>query len=266
MISSEESKELELLIRTVGDGLKDYWPGDPNSKKGKTLAIFEKPDGSKVTEADLAANEVLVAGLRRLFPDDAIVSEEGPRDEGHQGKKRVWIVDPLDGTHSFIAGNDDFSVLVGLAVDCKIEWGGMYFPIKNVHAVGAVGKGAILNGTARGRVSDRTTIRNEGIYYRNCKLNGGELLYPHWMDSGMGFLALCRGEFDGVIMRMKTHQEWDLAAPAVMITESGGVMSDERGEPIRFNQGSIGFKYLVASNGKVHQQLLDMIRDSEANQ
>ncbi len=242
---------------------KDFWPGDPNSKKGATLTIFEKADGSKVTEADFAANEVLIAGLRRLFPRDAIVSEEGPKDEGHEGRERVWIVDPLDGTHSFIAGNDDFSVLVGLSVNNKIAWGGMYFPIKNVFAVGEEGKGAVLNDGVRGQVSSRTEIKKQGIYYRICKLDGGDLLYPNWMDSGMGFLALCRGEFDGVIMRMKSHQEWDLAAPAIMITESGGIMSDENGDPIRFNQSKIGFKYLVASNGKVHDQLLELIRTAE---
>lgn len=263
MISPEESKSLEKLIREVGAILKEYWPGDPSSKKGRELKIYEKPDGSKVTEADFAANEILVPGLRALFPKDAIVSEEGPKDEGHQAMSRVWIVDPLDGTHSFIAGKDDFSVLVGLSVDTRIAWGGMYFPMKEVFAVGSVGNGALLNGTTRGKVSDRTEIREQGIYYRNCDLKGGSLLYPDWMDSGMAFLALSRGEFDGVIIRMKTHQEWDLAAPAVMVTESGGTMTDEKGEPIRFNQGKINFKYLVASNGKVHRKLLELIQESE---
>lgn len=262
MISPEESQSLEKLIREVGAILKEYWPGDPSSQKGKQLTIYDKSDGSKVTEADFAANEVLVAGLRKLFPKDAIVSEEGPKDDGHQTMSRVWIVDPLDGTHSFIAGKDDFSVLVGLSVGTQIKWGGLYFPVKEVFAIASAGNGALLNGTTRGKVSDRTQIKEQGIYYRNCELNGGSLLYPNWMDSGMAFLALCRGEFDGVIIRMKTHQEWDLAAPAVMVTESGGIMTDERGDPIRFNQGKIDYKYLVASNGKVHRQLLELIRES----
>jgi fructose-1,6-bisphosphatase/inositol monophosphatase family enzyme len=64
---------------------------------------------------------------------------------------------------------------------------------------------------------------------------------------------------------MTTHQEWDLAAPAVILTESGGIMTDENGDSIRFNQGKIQYKYLVASNGKVHRQLLELIRDSESN-
>lgn len=263
MVSPEEAKNLEALIRTVGDALIPYWPGDKTSAKGQSLVIYDKPDGTKVTEADHAANEILVAGLRELFPHDALVSEEGPKDEGHQSMSRVWIVDPLDGTHSFIAGKDDFSVLVGLAIDTKIVWGAMYFPIKKVYAQAAIGTGARLSQGVMGKVSDSQSIRERGIYYRYCELKGGELLYPEWMDSGMAFLALCRGEFDGIIMRMKSHQEWDLAAPAVLLAESGGVMTDENGSPIKFNQGKIGFKYLVASNGKVHRQLLELIAASE---
>jgi len=263
MVSVHQRQELEKLSREVGKVLSSYWPGNPDNERGKTLKIYDKPDGTKVTEADLAANEVLVAGLRRLFPEDALVSEEGPKDEGHQSMSRVWITDPLDGTSSFIAGKDDFSVLIGLSIDTRIHWGSMYFPIKGIYAEAEEGKGVTLDGAAPGRVSDRTDIRKHGIYYRHCELRGGDLLYPEWMDSGMAFLALARGDFEGVIIRMKSHQEWDLAAPAVLIAESGGVMTDEKGAPIRFNQGKIGFQYLVASNGKVHRQLLDLIRESE---
>jgi myo-inositol-1(or 4)-monophosphatase len=263
MVSVEESVKLEVLIRKVGDLLIPYWPGDKNSPKGQSLVIYEKADGSKVTEADLAANDILVAGLRELFPKDALVSEEGPKDEGHQSMSRVWIVDPLDGTHSFIAGRDDFSVLVGLSVDSKVVWGAMYFPLKGIYAQASVGQGARLSDDTIGKVSDSLKIREKGIYHRYCDLKGGNLLFTEWMDSGMAFLALCRGEFDGIVMRMQSHQEWDLAAPAALVSESGGVMTDETGAPIRFNQGKIAFRYLVASNGKVHRQLLELIAASE---
>jgi 3'-phosphoadenosine 5'-phosphosulfate (PAPS) 3'-phosphatase len=184
MISSKEQIELEKLVKDVGDCLKTYWPGDPNSKYGKTLNIYEKPDHTKVTQADLAANEILVAGLRRLFPNDAIVSEEGPKDNGHQNMSRVWIVDPLDGTSSFISGRDDFSVLVGLCIDTQIVWGCMYFPIKEIFVTAAKGQGSKL-----GRVSESQNIRPLSIYYRNCELKATDLLYKEWMDSGMALTA-----------------------------------------------------------------------------
>ena len=263
MVTSEQAIKLEELIRKVGDLLIPYWPGDKSSPKGQALVIYDKADGSKVTEADLAANEVLVEGLRALFPNDAIVSEEGPKDEGHQSMSRVWIIDPLDGTHSFIAGRDDFSVLVGLSVDSKVVWGGMYFPLKGIYAQASVGQGAQLSDNTVGKVSDSLKIRDKCIYHRYCDLKQGNLLFPEWMDSGMAFLALCRGEFDGMVMRMQSHQEWDFAAPAALVAESGGVMTDETGAPIRFNQGKIAFRYLVVSNGKVHRQLLELIEASE---
>ena len=126
MISPEESQSLEKLIREVGALLKEYWPGDPYSQKGKQLTIYDKPDGSKVTDADLAANEILVAGLRKLFPKDAVVSEEGPKDEGHQTMSRVWIVDPVDGTKEFTLGIPEFVVSVALVREGRPVLGVLY--------------------------------------------------------------------------------------------------------------------------------------------
>jgi myo-inositol-1(or 4)-monophosphatase len=258
-ISTQESLTIEKLVREVGELLRSYWPGREKSSENESLKVFTKSDGSKVTEADLAANERIVPELRRLFPADAIVSEEGPQDSHRVSASRVWILDPLDGTSAFIAGRDDFSILIGLSVDSEIVWGCMYFPIKGVYAVAGHGVGTIINGDRGCRVSQSPTPRPKSIYVRNCEIEASNLVYPEWMDSGMAFLSLARGDFDGMIMKMTTHSEWDLAAPAAVLLQNGGKMTDERGEPILFNQPKIGFRYLIASNGLVHDQLLEYV-------
>ena len=85
------------------------------------------------------------------------------------------------------------------------------------------------------------------------------------MDSGCAFLSVGRAEFDGLVLKIVNHREWDLAAPWVVITESGGTISDEFGHPITFNNPTMPYRYFVASNGKIHGQLLELIRLSEGN-
>ena len=77
----------------------------------------------------------------------------------------------------------------------------------------------------------------------------------------MAFLNVARGDFDGIIIKLVHHQEWDLAAPTVMIQEAGGMLTDEHGAPIEFKKGPVQYKYLVASNGKVHSELLSLIKE-----
>ena len=258
MISKEEQKILEQLIRDAGTRLLQYWPGSSPKNRADTLSITQKQDGSFVTKADFESNEILISGLKKLFPNDGIFSEELARDENLSQANRAWIIDPLDGTQSFIDGNDDFSILLGLCVGEKIVFGMMYFPARGLFARGFSTGGATLNGLLM-KVSAVDSFRERAIYLRHIKLPEQAYFYDKWMDSGMAFLNLCRGELDGIILKLVHHQEWDLAAPAVMIEESGGVISDEFGAPIRFKRSPVTTGYFVASNGKIHQRLLDLI-------
>ncbi len=260
MVSKLQQEELLSLVKKAGDRLLHHWPGAANLEKA--LNITQKKDGSFVTNADFESNEILISGLKRLFPTDGIFSEELARDEALRMAHRAWIIDPLDGTQSFIDGNDDFSILLGLCVGTHIDFGVMYFPVRNLIAVGQKGGGSWLNGK-RLTVSTSDEIRDRSVYLRHCSFGPPTYAYDRWMDSGMAFLNVARGDFDGIILKLVHHQEWDLAAPAVMIQEAGGVLTDERGEPIEFKKGPVQYRYLVASNGKVHKDLLSLIKEGE---
>src|SRR5262245_59405259 len=107
-------QQLESAIRQAGAKLLEYWPGGTSASG---LDVKKKADGSVVTSADFASNEIVVQALRASFPQDGILSEEFPPDDLLKSKSRIWIIDPLDGTQSFVDGNDDFSVLVALTID-----------------------------------------------------------------------------------------------------------------------------------------------------
>lgn len=247
------------LVRKAGSRTMQYWPGTFKSRGREGLHIVTKPDGSYVTEADLVSNEILIEGFRALFPDHGILSEEGPHELARDFQNKLWIIDPLDGTQTFIDGNDDFAILSALCCNQELEFGVMYLPARDQLGVAALGRGSKLNGQPM-CVSSYSEIQPQRLYLRHIKgMQHSPLVFPHWLDSSMAFLRVCCGELDGIVVRIKSHQEWDLATAAILISESGGKVSDERGAPLVFGGGEIQFKYFVGSNGRVHDQLISMI-------
>jgi myo-inositol-1(or 4)-monophosphatase len=260
---TDRSKDVLALVERAGAALMGFWPGGPAGKSGRVLKIHTKPDGSFVTEADFASNDILVPGLKQLFADHGVLSEEGPPDSELKNRSHVWILDPLDGTKSFIDGNDDFSVLVALCVHEVPEFSVMHVPARELTATAQRGAGAWMNGQ-RLQVSSSTQFRPRSIYLRHMDVPPAPYLYDRWLDSGLAFLTLCTGDFDGFILKIRTHREWDLAAPTLMVEESGGKVTDEHGAPIRFAENSMTYRYLVASNGVLHDELLALIPDQSA--
>lgn len=249
-------RELESVVREAGAFLLSKWPR--GSAVPSDLSISEKIDGSLVSAADLGSNEILMAALRKLFPDDFILSEEVTVDlPALRAASRSWIIDPLDGTSAFLEGRDDFSILVGLSENKRAEAGLMFFPARDQMYRAVRGFGATMNGE-RILVSSSSKPRPRSVYARNCSLLHKELESP-MMDSGLAFALVARGELDGVVLRMKTHREWDLAAPMAVLTEAGATISDENGDPIPIGVGEISYRYFVVSNGLVHQTLLSEI-------
>jgi len=258
-ITQLQRVELEKIILQAGTSLMSYWPADGGPRD---LEIETKKDGSLVTKADFESNDILIAGLKKLFPMDGIFSEEQDGWNEKVNAVSTWIIDPLDGTKSFTEGNDDFSVLLGRCVQKQIDFGMMYFPARKLFAWGENGKGAVVNET-RMQVSTSKVFRDRAVYLRHLKSSQENFVYDRWLDSGMAFLNLCRGEFDGVIIKLKHHQEWDLAAATLLIKESGGEVTDEAGIPFLFNLAPVKSGYFVASNGKTHSALLDLIKKNE---
>jgi myo-inositol-1(or 4)-monophosphatase len=255
-VTENQRDQIIACLKVAAKKILEYIP-EPGAKP--TAKVFEKPDGSKVTEADYASNEIIVAELERLFPDDGIISEENEIDPRVYTQKRKWFVDPLDGTSSFIDGNDDFSILVGLCVDDVAEFGVMYFPLRDQLAYASRGQGAWLNGSVL-KVSAAKKIREQAIYVRHLKLETKAEVYPRWVDSGCAFLNVCSGVFDGLLIKIVNHKAWDLVAPAVILTESGGELTDQAGKPVKFHTEVMDTVCIVASNAHVHKQLLGLLK------
>src|SRR4051794_20838312 len=116
------------LAREAGEAILGYYDAP--------LQIERKIDAEEhaepVTQADKAANELIVSALEREFPDDGILAEESVDTERRLTKRRVWMIDPLDGTSGFIARDGDFAVQIGLAVDGRSVLGVVYQPLTDL--------------------------------------------------------------------------------------------------------------------------------------
>src|SRR6201996_5437805 len=112
------------------------------------LKTWIKGASSPVSEADIAANDLLERKLRAATPDYGWLSEESADDESRLGKRLVWIVDPIDGTRAYLAGREDWCVSVALVEDAQPVLAAVFAPVSNEFFFAERGHGSQLNGTA----------------------------------------------------------------------------------------------------------------------
>jgi histidinol-phosphatase len=222
------------------------------------VVVETKPDLSPVTAADRAAEEEIIGVIRAVFPDHAILGEEG----GARGTGAVrWIVDPIDGTRGFARGGVMWGPMVALEVDGELVAGALALPALGrtywaVRGQGAWRDGERLAVSAIAALADATLSLGE--LRRLASHRGVQSLIAGAASTRCyGDLAGCALVLDGraEVWIEGGVQAWDLAAPAILIREAGGRFTDGKGGP-SFEAG-----YGVASNGAVHDLVLRALGD-----
>jgi 3'(2'), 5'-bisphosphate nucleotidase len=233
------------------------------------IEVITKPDKSPVTAADLEANVAITRRLAAPFPDDAILTEETPDDPARLAKRRVWIVDPLDGTRDFVARTGDFCVHIGLAEGSEAVLGVVYQPTVDALAWAVRGSGAFEERGGETRALKASTLSAPGkIRIGVSRLNLDEGLGKCLAAAGMvdravrlgasvKHIALARGDLDAVLNLSPSEQEWDTCAPEVIMREAGCTVTNGDGAPFRYNQPDLFRpRGSAASNGHCHSLVL----------
>ncbi len=253
--------ELELLIaaaRAAGEVACRY--------TGPEARVWDKPGGAgPVTEADLAVNEVLEAQLRAARPGYGWLSEESADGPGRLSRERVFIVDPIDGTRSFMEGTRTWAHALAVVERGEVIAGVVYLPMREMLYAAARGQGATLNGRPL-RVGDAGALAGGSMLAAKPNFDA-----RHWRagappDMARGFrpslayrLALvAEGRFDAM-MTLRGAWEWDIAAGDVILREAGAVTSDRVGRPLRFNNEVPRLDGVLAANPAVHAALLEAL-------
>lgn len=249
----------------------------------KLLEYFETPleqmskisVGDIVTQADKASEAVIVEALQSAYPDHHIVGEEGGgMGASAENAEYFWYVDPLDGTVNFANKIPVFSISLALTDRNREPVAGVvYAPVWDEMYSGAVGHGATLNGKPL-QVSAATELIHcvvaSGFPYtkytdpdNNLRQWGDFLVRTRGMRRmGSAAIDMCFvavGRFDGYWE--KSLHPWDYLAGVIFVREAGGIVSDYTG-----SQASEFYQHgrIVASNGKIHGQMLDVLALSTA--
>jgi len=219
-----------------------------------------------VTDIDKKSEAFIVKNLLKKFPDHQILAEEGSLSKTSSPYK--WIIDPIDGTTNFAHGFPFFCVSIGLEIDREVAFGIVYAPMLRELFVAERKKGATLNGKrihvsaesrlgrsllATGFPYDVRVARRNNLNYFSSFIKKARAI----RRAGSAAIDLCYvacGRFDG-FWEMKLAP-WDLAAATLMVEEAGGKVTNFSGRKLNLYDGDD----TVASNGKIHSQLLRIIQ------
>ncbi|HET6284740.1 MAG TPA: 3'(2'),5'-bisphosphate nucleotidase CysQ [Polyangia bacterium] len=240
---------------------------------GKALNVQSKTGDEPVTDADHAANALIVERLRASFPDDVILSEEIPDDQSRLGQSRVWMVDPIDGTRDFIIGHSGFAVMIGLAVDGRPTVGVVAQPLTHKIYGGIAGVGAWLDVGASPRVSLRTSTRSgpPGIRlvasksHRSTRIDAVKAALQIEDEINIGSVGLkiglvAEGERDLYVYTGGRTKLWDTCGPEAILEGAGGRMTDMDGNPLVYTGADLlNRRGIVASNGPLHDFVVTTI-------
>ncbi|MDP3948533.1 MAG: inositol monophosphatase family protein [bacterium] len=242
------------------------------AKKGGEIALkyFEteleheiKDDKSFVTKADKETESAILEVLKSKFPEHSFLAEE----TGESGSKSeyMWVIDPIDGTANFVNGLPLWAISIGLVKNGEAILAVVYNPLINLLVYAEKGKGLWCNGV-RSHVSaqekDKAMI-TAGVgrapdvkdklasFFRESPKH--IKTYRYIGSAALELAILARGGTEGFVAF--GNSKWDYAAGALLVQEGGGKLTDFKGNPWNLEEN-----YFIASNGVVHNEILEIIR------
>jgi 3'(2'), 5'-bisphosphate nucleotidase len=234
--------------------------------RGPSLRIDLKGGDEPVTEADRAANDLIVDRLRAAFPSDAILSEEVPDDRSRLGRTRVWMVDPIDGTRDFIRGDSGFAVMIGLCIDGRPRLGVVSQPLTFKTYGGIAGVSAWLEAPDHPRrpLFTSSLAGPPGIRlvasksHRSSRLDGVRQALAIEDELNIGSVGLKIGLVAEAARDLYVYtggrtKIWDTCAPEAILLGAGGRLTDLDGQPLCYAEPDINNRRgVIASNGALH--------------
>lgn len=224
----------------------------------KVMKVEGKSDGSPVTEADLAADRIIAAGLERLAADIPALSEERTHLACRPYRGSFFLVDPLDGTTEFVSGRDEFTVNLALVTDGTPVLGIVGAPALGMIWRGVVGHGAerlLVTKDAKSRAASpiRTRAlpapgapwiaavsRSHSDRRTDAFISERPGAVRQVLGSAVKFCRVAEGGAD-IYPRLSPTSEWDIAAGHAVVCAAGGKITDAKGNPLRFGEAREGF-------------------------
>ncbi len=216
-----------------------------------------------VTAADLVVDRILKESLLNKFDDYGWLSEETKDDSSRRNHQRVWIVDPIDGTREYVMHNPEYVVSIALVENGSPVLGVIYNPETEELFEAVLGEGAKLNGR---KITSNHMLKNKPVVEvsRSDIEKGRFAEFSSRMElRPCGSIAyklarLAAGMADSTLS-VTPKNEWDIAAGVLLVTESGGNVTDLNGEPYIFNQNATLVNGVIAATAESYDTIKEII-------
>jgi myo-inositol-1(or 4)-monophosphatase len=212
---------------------------------------WEKVPGSPVCEVDLEVDALLRERLGALLPDAGWLSEETADNADRLADRRIWVVDPIDGTRDYIRGRPGWSVSVALVEDGQPVIGVLDAPARGEVWIAEAGKGARLNG-APIRAGARDRLPGARVPADQLPKVDADLVMVAKPNSiALRIAMVAAGQAD-LLATIRWGHEWDVAAAVLLAREAGAAITDAFGRPLAFNTPSAQAFGVLASAPGIH--------------
>jgi len=232
------------------------------SKFRSPLKSWTKGHSSPVCEADIAVNDLLHSHLA----DEAGIgwlSEETEDDSRRMDARKLWIVDPIDGTRAYIAGRPDWSISAALVEDGRPIVAAIFAPVADEMFLATAGAGATLNGspitTSMGALHGARVAGPAGYLNTLRAIDASFVALPKVHSLALRFARVAQGEIDAAFASSNSH-DWDLAAADLLVHEAGGALTTFTGQLLIYNRADPIHQPLIAAGRDRHAALVDLVR------
>jgi len=224
-----------------------------------------KENDSPVSEADLAVDARLTERLRPLAPEAGWLSEETTDASDRLDRSRLWVVDPIDGTRSFIAGLPDWTIVAALVERGRPIAAAIFAPVTEELFLATADGGATRNGTP---IAARTNASLDGARIAGSRSIVERLARQHKVEKlprihslALRLVRVAAGEADAALAAAHAH-DWDIAAADLVLREAGGLLTEFDGGVPQYNRPEALHGALAAAGRSLHPALLGALADS----
>ena len=238
-----------------------YWKTDQR--------VDHKDGGSPVSEGDFAVDAYLRESLLAARPDYGWLSEETEDDKSRLVKDRVFIVDPIDGTRAYVAGENTWAVSIAVVENGRPIAGVVYLPVREKLYTAARGQGAHLNSVpiqsgSRADADGATVLAARQALDAKWWADTPPDMKRHWRPSlAYRFCLVAEDRFDSVLT-IKDAYEWDIAAGILIADEAGATTTDRNGALIGFNAPTPKALGVFTAPDRLHNRLITLYTGASA--
>ncbi len=246
--------ELGLAVREAGQIALKYFRG--------SIRSWTKGHDSPVSEADIAVDEFLRARLSR--EGFGWLSEESQDDRTRLASERLFIVDPIDGTRSYLAGRADWSIVAAVVDKGRPVAAAVYAPVDDELYLAASGEGATRNGgriatTGGSALAGARIAGPKPMLERLTAIDPATIHEPKIHSLALRMTRVAEGRIDAAFASINAY-DWDLAAADLLVHEAGGAMTNLTGEALVYNLHDPVHGAILAAGRDRHAAMLDLVR------